>query len=57
MVRTSSKGVRLVSISLLASSFVMYTVPVTHQLVEQWIEDEKVIICTTEQQTSRFATR
>ena len=56
MVRTSSKGVRLVSISLLASSFVMCTVPVTHQLVEQWIEDEKAIICTTEQRTSKFAT-
>ena len=34
----------------------MCTVPVTHQLVEQWIEDEKAIICTTEQRTSKFAT-
>ena len=57
MVRTPSKGVRLVSISLLASSsFVMCTVPVTHQLVEQWIENEKAIICTTEQRTSKFTT-
>ena len=34
----------------------MCTVPVTHQLVEQRIEDEKAIICTTEQRTSQFTT-
>ena len=34
----------------------MCTVPVTHQLVEQRIEDEKAVICTTEQRTSQFTT-